>query len=131
MMSETTTAPGTQYSVLSTQYSDTRARQAEAVGRARRRQFLLETALSLLLPVVLWATGAAQRVVDALGLGPADALISASGPAAWLALAAGVVLLILAFRLVLLPVGYCVGYRVSRRYGLNTQSTPAWLVDWV
>jgi STE24 endopeptidase len=80
---------------------------------------------------VLWATGAAQRVVDALGLGVADALISASGPAAWLALAAGVVLLILAFRLVLLPVGYCVGYRVSRRYGLTTQSTPAWLVDWV
>jgi STE24 endopeptidase len=40
-------------------------------------------------------------------------------------------LLLLAYRLALLPLGYFAGYRLSRRYGLTTQSTGGWLLDWL
>ena len=34
-------------------------------------------------------------------------------------------------RLVLLPIDYRLGYRVSLRHGLSTQSLGAWLLDWL
>src|SRR5712692_8638389 len=97
-----------------------RRRQAEALGRARRRRFLAEAALALALPWLAWATGLAAALAAGLVLVPV-----------WPRAALVVAVLLFAYRLALLPLDYVAGYRLSRRYGLTTQSTAAWLLDWL
>src|SRR5262245_39242845 len=97
-----------------------RRRQAEALGRARRRRFLAEAALALALPWLAWATGLAGGL--AAGLGPLPL---------WPRTAVVVAILLFAYRLALVPLDYLVGYRLSLRYGLTTQTTAAWLIDWL
>jgi STE24 endopeptidase len=120
---------------------DARRRDAEALARVRRRRFLAETALSLALPLLAWKTGIV--VALALELGYCALPITAPGlacvraadwlasPRGWFDLALLVAALVLVYRVVLLPLGYFAGYRLSRRYGLTTQSAGAWLVDWL
>ncbi len=116
-----------------------REQQAQALGRARRRRFLGETALSVLLPLLAWYSGLAPALGRALGLAAAPPgspsagvwLVGGGSLGAWLAAGVLVALLLLAYRLALLPLGYVAGYRLSRRYGLTTQSIAAWLLDWL
>jgi STE24 endopeptidase len=49
----------------------------------------------------------------------------------WVVLALLVGAVLVAYRVALLPLHYFAGYRLARRYGLNTQATGAWLVDWL
>jgi STE24 endopeptidase len=107
-----------------------RERQARALGATRRRKFVLETLLNLALPLLAWASGLSGGLARALGL-PGVETLAADGPRAWIALAGYVVALLLLYRLVLLPLSYFADYRLSRRYGLSTQSPRAWLVDWL
>ncbi len=53
------------------------------------------------------------------------------GLAGFIAIGLFVALLLLAYRLVLLPLDYFAGYRLARQYGLTTQTTGAWVVDWL
>jgi STE24 endopeptidase len=97
-----------------------RRRQAEALARVRRRRFLAEAALALALPWLAWASGLAGALAAGLGtlpLWPRTALVVAT--------------LLFAYRLALLPLDYVAGYRLSLRYGLTTQTTAAWLLDWL
>jgi STE24 endopeptidase len=124
--------------------SDARRRDAEALARARRRRFLAETALSLVLPWLVWKSGLgvwlSQWVLrwpcsPASSMTPGGLCIMTldwiGRPGDWLRVALLVAVLLLAYRLALLPLGYFAGYRLSRRYGLTTQTTGGWLLDWL
>ncbi len=116
--------------------SPSREEQARDLGRVRRRRFLAETALSLLLSLLAWYSGLAPALARALGLAaepsaPGVWLVGGGTVSAWLAAALLVAVLMLAYRLALLPLEYLAGYRVSRQYGLTTQSPSEWLVDWL
>ncbi|HLH25101.1 MAG TPA: M48 family metallopeptidase [Chloroflexota bacterium] len=121
--------------------AEQRRRDAEALARARRRRFLAETALSLALPLVAWKSGLAWAIAGWCALrGPAlnesgEVVFSAASvmnsPAGWIEVGVFAATLLLLYRVVLLPLNYFAGYRLSRRYGLTTQSLGAWLVDWL
>ncbi|HEY7068355.1 MAG TPA: M48 family metallopeptidase [Chloroflexota bacterium] len=131
-------------------HDDSRRRDAEALARARRRRFLAETALSLALPLLAWKSGLAIWLSGLLGLtvpaGALEAILIFEGmsahpaaiaarlmqaPSGWIAVGVLAGVLLLAYRLVLLPLGYFAGYRLARRYGLTTQTTAGWALDWV
>ena len=127
-------------SVVATHTDDARRCDAEALARAERRRFLAETALSLALPLLAWKLGVGDAVAELVGLTwqpiapfrlplPASRLSPSLDD--WLRVAVLVAIFIVAYRVALLPLHYFAGYRLSRRYGLNTQSTCAWLVDWL
>ena len=82
-----------------------RERQARALGATRRRKFVLETLLSLALPLLAWASGLSGGLARVLGL-PGVETLARDGPLAWVALAGYVATLLLLYRLVLLPLGY-------------------------
>jgi STE24 endopeptidase len=103
-----------------------RRTQAEALARARRRRFLAETALSLMLPLVAWTSGLAPRLAEGLG-----AMATEPAWLRWVGTALLVGALLLAYRLCLLPLAYFAGYRLARRYGLATQTARGWAVDWL
>lgn len=114
-----------------------RERAAAALARARRRLFLVETALSLALPWLAWRAGVGAWLAAVLGPprtpggAPAPALLWVATPRGWLDLALFVAALWLAYRLALLPLAYFGGYRLSRRYGLTTQTPLGWARDWL
>lgn len=98
-----------------------RAEQARQLGRLRRRTWLGTTLASVLLPWLAWSSG-----LSATWYARLEAVLPG-----WLATLVLIAALLLLYRLVLLPVSYALGYRLSRRYGLSTQTTGSWLVDWL
>ena len=112
-----------------------REEQARALGRARRRRFLAETALSLLLSLFAWYSGLAPALAHALGLAaepsaPGLWLVGGGTVSAWLAAALLVAVLLLAYRLALLPLEYLAGYRVYWRLTTEPQWTHSrWVGD--
>ena len=89
------------------------------LAATRRRLFLLGSAVSLAAPLVLWASGVSSRLWEAL----------AGWPAA-LAIPVYVALVTFVLTLVATPLAYYGGFVVTHRFGLSTQTTGGWLVDW-
>ena len=115
-----------------------RRRDAEAFARARRHRFLAEAALSLLLPLLAWQIGVAEWLAVELGLSFGGAVygtvpkipLDAFG-GQWVRTGLLIAVLLLAYRVALLPLAYFAGYRLSRRYGITTQTTVGWVLDWL
>ncbi|HYU20272.1 MAG TPA: M48 family metalloprotease [Chloroflexota bacterium] len=94
--------------------------RAASLAAARRRIFLLGSAIGLGLPALLWASGPARATWAALADLPAGLAASVFVLAFWIAMA-----------LATAPCAFYRGYVLQRRYGLARQSARGWLVDWL
>ena len=100
--------------------AEDRQSQARELGAVRRRLFLLGTAIGLVAPWILWASGISARIWSVF-----------DGLPDWLAILLYVAFILLVLALIGAPLGYYRGYVVSHRFGLSTQSRRGWLVDWL
>lgn len=92
---------------------------AAALAATRRRLFFLRTAVGILAPLIIWASGMSDELWGSM-----------TGWPSWLAVPTQTGLLTLLLLLVSMPHAYYSGYVVGHRYGLSTQSFAGWLVDW-
>lgn len=99
-----------------------RQKVAKEYARLRRIVLLLDTALGAFFVVTLLITGAS------VGL---QTLLTEALGAKLLVVGSFFGVFYLAYALLLLPVAYFGGYRLARRFGLSTQSTRNWLLDWM
>jgi STE24 endopeptidase len=96
----------------------TRRAQAAELAATRRQLFLLTSAVSVVAPWLVWASGLSGALWDSL-----------ASLGSWLAVPLHVGLLTLVLALVAIPPGYYSGFVVGHRYGLSTQSFSGWLAD--
>jgi STE24 endopeptidase len=98
-----------------------RREQAAALAATRRKLFLISTAVGILAPLALWASGLSDWLWGALqGIMPV-----------WLAVPGQVAVLTLILGLISTPLSYYGGFVLNHRYGLSTQSIGGWLTDWL
>src|SRR5262249_52901230 len=97
-----------------------RREQAVALAATRRRLFLVGTAVGIVAPLVLWASGLSGWMWAGL-----------QGWSPWIAVPIQVGVLTLLLALVSTPLSYYGGHVVNHRYGLSTQTIGGWLVDWL
>jgi STE24 endopeptidase len=97
-----------------------RRAQAAALAATRRRIFLMMTALGIVAPWALWATGLSTALWGTLQDLPR-----------WSAVPIHVGVLTLLLALASMPLAYYGGFVVGHRYGLSTQTVGGWLADWL
>jgi STE24 endopeptidase len=98
----------------------TRREQAAALAATRRRLFLIGTAVGIVAPLAIWASGLSGWIWVAL-----------QGIPVWLAVPGQVAVLTLILGLISTPLSYYGGFVLSHRYGLSTQNIGGWLGDWL
>jgi STE24 endopeptidase len=96
----------------------TRRAHAAELAATRRRMFLLTSAIGVVTPWLIWASGLSGALWASL-----------SDLGSWLAVPLHVGLLTLILALVSAPLSYYGGFVVGHRYGLSTQSLGGWLAD--
>jgi STE24 endopeptidase len=95
----------------------------ELAGRlavTKRRLFLLGTAVGIIAPLALWASGLSDTLWHSLVRWPS-----------WLAALAQTGLLTFLLLLISAPQAYYGGFVVPHRYGQSTQTLGGWLADWL
>jgi STE24 endopeptidase len=102
-----------------TSRAPSRRELAARLAATKRQQFLLRTALGIIAPLALWASGLSDALWQAV-----------TGWPRWYAVAAQSNLLTLLLLLISMPQDYFSGYVVRHRYGLSTQTLGGWLADW-
>ncbi|MFN8634617.1 MAG: M48 family metalloprotease [Chloroflexota bacterium] len=100
--------------------SPSRREQAAELAATRRRLFLVTSAVGLLAPWALWASGLSGGLWASLQALPT-----------WLALPIQLGLLTLVVALISTPLSFYGGHVIGHRYGLSTQTVGGWLVDWL
>lgn len=103
-------------------------REASAERRARAKQYerihhwlyLVDIALTLVGLVVLLWTGASARLAD---------WARAVAPNPWLHVPLYAAVLVIALKLLFLPLNYITDYRLEHRFGLSTETLSGWLRD--
>jgi STE24 endopeptidase len=98
----------------------TRREQATALAATRRTLFLIGTAVGILAPLAIWASGFSGWLWGAL-----------QSLSIWLAVPGQVAVLTLILGLISTPLSYYGGFVLNHRYGLSTQSIGGWLTDWL
>jgi len=100
--------------------TDDRQARARELGAIRRHLFLVGTAIGLVAPWILWASGISARIWSAFG-----------GLPDWLGIFLYVACILIVLALIGAPLGYYRGHVISHRFGLSTQGRRGWLVDWL
>lgn len=98
----------------------TRREQAAALAATRRKLFLIGTAVGILAPLALWASGLSGWIWSAL-----------QGASIWLALPLYLAVVTLILGLISTPLSYYGGFVLAHQYGLSTQRVGGWLADWL
>jgi len=93
---------------------------AARLAATKRRLFLLGTAVGMVAPLVLWASGLSDALWHVLARWPS-----------WLATVVQTGLLTLLLLLISAPQAYYGGFVVPHRYGQSTQTFGGWLTDWL
>lgn len=97
-----------------------RRAQAASLAATRRRLFLLTTAIGIVAPWSLWASGHSAGLWRSLQeLSP------------WLSVPIHIGVLTLLLALVATPLSFYGGFVIGHRYGLSTQTLGGWLADWL
>jgi STE24 endopeptidase len=100
---------------------DLRQQEARQYEARHNVLFLIETACTVALLVLLLVTGLSAWL--------AAQTHAWTGGQVWLATACYAAILIVAGKVVTLPLDWYGGFRLEHRYGLSNQSLPAWLWD--
>ena len=92
------------------------------LGTARRRLFLIRTAVGLVTPALLWWGGISAALWNSASSAP---------PAAWAGLLYHVAAMLALLALVGFPFAWYSGFHLAHAFGLSRQTFSAWLVDWL
>lgn len=106
--------------IATVQPRPSRRAQAAELAQIRRRLFLMRTALGIVAPWAVWASGLSGSLWASYETLPL-----------WIGLPGYVATLALLLLLISTPLSYYGGMVIGHRYGLSTQSLAGWIADTV